>query len=328
MRLRFYNKTMCFLLLVASGLSALYSVSEERGFVEWMRETGNLFTASEYHLRLGVYLANARFVSCHNRKSGFRVSLNKFAAMTPAEYRTLLSRKPSRPSNKPTVTITKAAPESKDWRDDGVVNAVKDQGQCGSCWAFGTIQACESAYAIKHGTLLSCSEQNLVDCAHGWCSGCDGGLESDAFEYIIHGQGGFLNLESDYPYTAVEGPYCKFDYSKGVNQIASYQNGKYDDEENLRDIVGTIGVADVAIDASAWSFQLYTGGIYDEPSCSSSALNHAVGCVGYGAENGVDYWIIRNSWGPNWGENGYIRMSRNKHNQCGVAADPLIPTAA
>ena len=313
--------------LLVTALASVYAPHEEKAFVSWMRSTNNLFTGPEYHFRLGVFLANARYVECHNRKASFRVSLNKFAALTGTEYRSLLGRRPVRSARTAAPVLRSAAPESKDWREAGVVNAVKDQGQCGSCWAFGTIQACESAYAIKNGKLFSCSEQNLVDCAHGWCSGCGGGLESDALEYIIHAQLGFLNEESEYPYTAVEGPYCKFDYTKGVNQIESYQSGKQDDEEYLRDMVGTIGVADVAIDASQYSFQLYTSGIYDEPACSTYLLNHAVGCVGYGSEGGVDYWIVRNSWGPGWGENGYIRMSRNKENQCGIAAEPLVVTA-
>ena len=316
-----------FAALLACACSSLYTVNEEKSFLAWMRNTNNLYTGSEYSLRFGIFMANSRLVESHNRKSTFRVSLNKFAAMTPAEYRSLLGRRPTISRQERNVKpITADPPAECDWRTKSVVNAVKDQGQCGSCWAFGTIQACESAHAIKHQTLLDLSEQNLVDCV-STCSGCNGGLESEALDYILLEQDGLLMLQSDYPYHAVEGT-CKFDGTKGVNQMNSYQHGRGGDEKYLAELVGTVGVADVAIDASHWSFQLYTGGIYDEPSCNFINLNHAVGCVGYGTEDGVDYWIIRNSWGASWGEDGYVRMVRNKNNQCGVASDALVPSAA
>ena len=314
------------LLCVASA--SLYTVNEEKTFLAWMRSSNQIYTGDEYSLRFGIFMANSRLVEDHNRKSTFKVGLNKFAAMTPAEYKALLGRRPVvKRATKPASELKDDPPASIDWRTSGVVNAVKDQGQCGSCWAFGTIQACESAYAIKNKKLFSLSEQNLVDCATGECQGCNGGLESAALDYILLEQGGFLMAEEDYPYKAVEGT-CKFDGKKAIDCVESYRRGKAGDEEYLKTLVGTVGVADVAIDASHWSFQLYTGGIYDEPSCISTMLDHAVGCVGYGSENGVDYWIIRNSWGPNWGEDGYIRMVRNKHNQCGVASDALVPNAA
>ena len=208
-----------------------------------------------------------------------------------------------------------------DWREHHVVNPIKNQGQCGSCWAFGTIQAIESSYAIVHSTLYVCSEQNLVDCCT-YCYGCNGGVESQALEYVLRAQDGSVSLEADYPYTALDGEKCLFDTSRAVAPITGYVNGVRFDEENLKELVAN-GVCDIAIDASQWSFQMYSGGVYDEPACSSSRIGHAVGLVGYGAEDGREFWIVRNSWGEEWGESGYVRMSRNKDNQCGVATDPL-----
>ena len=313
---------------LAFASCALFAPHEERSFVAFMREHNLAYTGDEYNLRLGIYITNARRVADFNKEGNtYTVALNQFACFTPAEYRALLSARPSFRTGAKVQAKTSAAPDAIDWRKKGVVNPVKNQGSCGSCWAFGTIQACESAYAIKNKKLFSLSEQNLVDCATGECQGCNGGLESAALDYILLEQGGFLMAEEDYPYKAVEGT-CKFDGKKAIDCVESYRRGKAGDEEYLKTLVGTVGVADVAIDASHWSFQLYTGGIYDEPSCISTMLDHAVGCVGYGSENGVDYWIIRNSWGPNWGEDGYIRMVRNKHNQCGVASDALVPNAA
>jgi cathepsin L len=318
-------------MFVLFGLAsaALIAPHEEKSFVNWMRTTNQLFTGDEYQLRLGIYLANARYVREHNQAGTFRLGLNKFAALTPAEYRSLLGRRPgARVVGQQNVKPLKAdPPASIDYRDKGVVNAIKDQGQCGSCWAFGTIQAAESNYALKFGTLNSCSEQNLVDCVTT-CDGCDGGLEELAYQYIINKQAGLLNTEASYPYTARDGT-CKYNAAGGINKVVSYQNGKSGDESYLLNLVGTVGVADVAIDASQNSFQLYSSGVYNEPRCGNSEydLDHAVGCIGYGTASGTDYWLVRNSWGTSWGQKGYIQMSRNKNNQCGIATDALVPAS-
>lgn len=312
--------------LISCSASILIKSYEEKSFLSWMRQSNQFFTGGDYHFRLGIFISNLRHVQNFNSVGkSFRVSLNKFSCYTPSEYNLLLGRLSSSSKNYfnrkfDTKAYKGELPDTVDWRSKGIVNTVKDQGQCGSCWAFGTIQACESAYALSYGHLFSCSEQNLVDCCT-FCSGCSGGSESQALLYIIRYQDGFLNSEFDYPYTAIDGT-CSFDQTKAINKISSYINGERFDENNLKLLVSN-GVCIIAIDASKWSFQMYSGGIYDEPSCSSSKIGHSVGLVGYGTENGIDYWLVRNSWGENWGENGYIRMSRNKDNQCGVATDPL-----
>ena len=282
-----------------------------------------MYTSDEYQLRLGIFLSNLRYVQqCKNSKRTFSVGLNKFACFTPSEYRSLLARKtPSirrQAINK--LSTKNDLPDSVDWREKGIVNKVLDQGNCGGCWAFGTIQACESAYALVHNELLSCSEQNLVDCCTT-CHGCNGGIESNALDYILNQQKGNLNLESDYPYKARD-ELCNYRFWKAVNQIKSYAHGQSGDEEYLK-YLSSQGVCDVAIDAGSFSFQLYSGGVYYDSSCSTIHLNHAVGLVGYGTEGTQDYWIVRNSWGPSWGEAGYIRMARNANNQCGIANEAL-----
>lgn len=288
-----------------------------------MRNTNQIYTGDEYHFRLGIFLINSRrvreFNSAHQT---FKLGLNKLSCHTPSEYKSLLGRHQiSNPKRRTTIKQFKGdLPSSIDWRDKGVVNEIKDQGQCGSCWAFGTVQACESAYAISYGTLNSCSEQEIVDCCE-YCSGCDGGVECVTLDYILRLQDGLLMSEEDYPYKFFQ-QRCAYDKTKGINKIKGYINGEKGDEENLKLLISQ-GVCDIGIDASRFSFQLYSGGIYDEPACSSTALDHAVGLVGYGSMNDQDFWIVRNSWGTSWGERGYIRMSRNKNNQCGVATDPL-----
>ena len=316
-----------FALLASLASCAYYLQHEEKSFLSWMRSTNQFFTGDEYHLRLGIFITNSRLVKEHNSaQKKFKVGSNKFAAYTHAEYQSLLGFRMNlrkqhnvRPSRKVNI-------DHLDWREKGVVNGIKDQGQCGSCWAFSAIQAAESANALATGTLRAFSEQNLVDCATivDFCYGCEGGFMYGAFDHVIKRQKHNLVLESDYPYTGVEDD-CRYDDLPHTGTISSYVNIEEGSEDDLEAKV-QIGPVAVAIDASNWSFQLYTSGIYDEPNCISSKLNHGVGCIGYGSENDVKYWIVRNSWGAAWGEKGYVRMLW-KDNQCGIASMASIPSA-
>jgi len=305
----------------------MFAAHEERSFVQWMRNTNNIYAGEEYQLRLGVWMANKRLVQQHNAaKKGFKVAMNKLAALTPAEYKQLLGHRSTGADKDIPVKVAHTNDADVDWREKGIVNAIKDQGQCGSCWAFSVIQAMESQWALKKGDLPSLSEQNLVDCCTS-CSGCNGGDEYVSYDYVLANQDGKWETEDDYPYTAQTGS-CKWDASKGCCKFSSYfrpTSMSKADEDELASGCAASGVVSIAIDASNWSFQMYSSGIYDEPACTTW-LDHAVGLVGYGTESGVDYWIVRNSWGEEWGEAGYIRMSRNKNNQCGIASDTIIPT--
>lgn len=298
---------------------------EQKAFLGWMRETGNMFTGEEYQTRLGIWLSNKRLVQEHNSANlGFTVALNKLAHLTPAEYRSLLGFRMNSAQRKATVSNA-VANDAVDWRNKGVVNPIQDQGQCGSCWAFSAIQAQESVYAIANGKLEKLSEQNLVDCVTS-CYGCNGGLMDASYDYVIAHQGGKFSYLADYPYTARDGS-CKFSAAKAGSMIKSYVNIQEGSEKDLAAKVSTIGPAAIAIDASQWSFQLYSGGIYDESRCSATNLDHGVGCVGYGTEGTKNYWIVRNSWGQGWGEKGYIRMVKDKNNQCGEATMACVPQA-
>jgi len=286
--------------------------------------TNNLYTGEEYSFRLGVYLTNSRAIQEFNAKSStFQVGINDFTAMTPAEYRSLLGHRQMNNIITRKAEVKGNAPESVDWRDSGIVNPVKNQAQCGSCWAFSVIQAQESKWAKEKGQLISLSEQNLVDCVTS-CYGCNGGDEYISFDYVIKHQGGLFMKEEDYPYTGRDGK-CKFDKTKGVCPVKAWMRPTQGNEDELAEGCATMGVVSIAIDAGQWSFQAYSHGIYDEPRCSSTRLDHAVGLVGYGVDNGVKFWLVRNSWGANWGEKGYIRMIRGKKNQCGVATDCVMP---
>lgn len=297
---------------------------EEKSFLQWMRTTNQFYTGDEYQLRFGIFLNNFRLVSQFNQQGkSFKVSMNKFAAYTPSEYSALLGKKSSPITGVPAKKFTKPNSDSCDWRTKGIVNPIKDQASCGSCWAFSTVQAQESQWALIKGELLDLSEQNLVDCVTA-CYGCSGGDEYVSYDYVIQYQGGLWMLQSDYPYKGIDGT-CKFNKEKGVAQVLSYYRPTTTgDEDALAAACEKDGVVSIAIDASNWSFQLYTSGIYDEPACNPQNLDHAVGLVGFGVENNTPYWIVRNSWGTSWGEKGYIRMIR-KDNQCGVATDVIIP---
>jgi cathepsin L len=311
-------------LLAAFGLSALLVPHEEKSFVSFMRAHGLLYTGWEYHFRLGVFLTHARFVKSF-RSPSFTVSLNSLACLTPSEYRARLGSRADSAGKFGVRWTSKAvkAPVSFDWRDKGVVQVVKDQGQCGSCWAFSAVAAQESQWAIRDGVLYSLSEQNLIDCVTT-CSGCSGGDKIAAYDYIATVQLGYFNLEDDYPYIAAEQP-CAYDKGKRYTQLSGYFPTLPGSESVLLEAIYQSGPAAVSIDAAHTSFQLYSGGIYNEPDCSSTSSDHAVLCVGYGADGFNPFWIVKNSWGTGWGEQGYIRMTRNANNQCCIACAPIIP---
>jgi len=216
-------------------------------------------------------------------------------------------------------------PESVDWRDHGYVTPVKDQKNCGSCYAFSATGALEGQHMRATGVLVSLSERNLVDCSSMYGNnGCNGGNPDNAFEYIKDNDG--IDTESSYPYTDIEKQECKFKQSTVGAEDKGRVNLGSGDEDALKVAVATQGPISVGIDALHRSFKMYSSGVYDEKDCSSERLDHAVLVVGYGTDpvHG-DYWLVKNSWGTGWGEDGYIRMSRNKNNQCGIASDASYP---
>jgi len=227
-----------------------------------------------------------------------------------------------------------AAPAAVDWRSHGLVADVKNQGSCGSCWAFSTVVSIEGQHAKSTGTLATLSEQNLVDCVKGvrlpndtstCCMGCQGGLMDDAFSYLVSSQHGAIDTEAAYPYTGRSGS-CSFDASHSGATVGAWTDVPQGDEDALLDAVATVGPVSIAVDASI-GWQLYFGGIMHGWLCSSNPkrMDHGVAIVGYGTERGTDYWIVRNSWGAGWGEHGYARVVRGK-NACGLANAASYPT--
>jgi len=217
-----------------------------------------------------------------------------------------------------------ALPASIDWTTKGAVTPIKNQGQCGSCWAFSTVMGVEGALAVETGDLVSLSEQNLVACDHNGDQGCNGGLMDNAFEFIVTNGG--IDTEADYPYTSGSGTSgtCKTDAKKVVT-IKAHTDVPQKDEDALKVAVAQQPVS-VAIEADKSVFQLYKSGVLTSKECGTT-LDHGVGIVGYGTESGTDYWKVKNSWGATWGLDGYILLERGT-NECGISQSASYPTGA
>jgi len=291
----------------------------------------------ELETRFQVFRSNLRDIILHNLdfKQNFTMGINQFTDLTSQEFKDQYVNGGSKQNLgsfgcKSFSSNAAGAPVSIDWTTKGVVNPVRDQGQCGSCWAFATTANAESVWAISTGKLLDLSEEYLVDCATGvgyFNMGCNGGQPDSALKYMINnGQ----CSETSYPYTSgvtkTAGP-CQKCSSSGV-KFSSCSDVTPKDQVALKGAVA-IGPVVIAIEADTRYFQSYSSGILDSTSCGTT-LDHAVEIVGYGTENGIDYWKVRNSWSSAWGENGYVRIkktsSTNDIGICGIAAEPSFLT--
>ena len=294
----------------------------------------NKIYAGETNLTVpfSTWRMNRDFVNEHNEKDqDYTLELNHFADIHRSQWTRRKAYNNIMAENNITYEIPTldnayndgSIPNSVDWRDKDVVTPIKNQQQCGSCWAFSAVGSMEGQHALKTGNLVNLSESQIVDCdVNSSDSGCSGGFMDGAFKYVIR-QGG-IDTEESYPYDPQDDP-CTFNKSDIGATFSDYKDVK-GGELGLKKSVASIGPISVAIDASSAQFQFYKNGVYYDSTCSSSMLDHGVLVVGYGTTlNGTDYWIVKNSWGPNWGDKGYIYMSRNRDNNCGIATDPSYP---
>lgn len=299
---------MLFLFCILS----LVSVHARCPFKEWAAKHGKRYNnKAEYLYRKAVYINNTKYVRDHPG-----TELNKFADMTHDEFIMTYIGDDYLVENEHTNTssVLKSAPESLDYRSS--MSTVKDQGNCGSCWSFCTTAVMEGLVKLNKGNSIRFSEQQLIDCDNT-DNGCDGGHPQNAFQWIKTNKG--IGYEDNYPYTEVKGT-CK----KINNEYTLINHKRVTDgnEDNLKALLNEYGPIAIGMDASTISFQLYKkGSIFSDSNCKKLVLNHCVTLVGYGSNADGDYWIVRNSWGTSWGDNGYFLLARNKNNMCGVGRD-------
>jgi len=280
--------------------------------------------------RFMIWKQNLQKIMRHNIRyelglETYFMGLNEFADMTEEEFISTRcgSRKDLEPQEPDTTRVSDNLPNSIDWRELGYVTEVKNQGVCGSCWAFSVVGALESQYKNATGNLKNLSEEQLVDCDKG-DGGCNGGFLDTAYDYLLE-QGSIS--DADYPYKAGDGKerFCKDEYKSVTTKVSSYNLIPYGNEEKLKEAVATVGPVAVAVHVGN-EFKLYQGGVLYNPICSMLRMNHAVLVVGYGYDDssGLRYWIVKNSWGTEWGDGGYIKVARD-YNMCGIASTAMYP---
>jgi C1A family cysteine protease len=282
------------------------------------------YDIQELGIRFDIFRDNLQKIRLHNsdQTQTFTMGINQFADLTQDEFKQRIEsdKNGTRLNQCKLFSSHLVTPESIDWRTKGAVTTVKDQGQCGSCWAFSATGAMEGAWAIQKGELLNLSEQELVDCAglkYG-SNGCNGGQMDGAFQFIIeNGQ----CSDVSYPYTATD-TNCQI--CSSLVHASFCSNVAPNDQVSLKTAVAQQPVA-VAIEADTRYFQFYQNGILTSSDCGME-LDHGVLIVGYGEEKGQKYWIVKNSWGTTWGEDGYVRIARSENEKdsgiCGIAMEP------
>ncbi|KAJ8531538.1 hypothetical protein K7X08_026972 [Anisodus acutangulus] len=337
---RMFSLRLIFASLLVLGMWAslvtsrtLYELSIAEKHEQWMAQHRRVYKDDiEKAEKLKTFRQNLEYIESVNKAGtrAYKLGVNEFADMTNEEFQATHNgyRISSDQNIKPTSFRYEnvAVPDSMDWREKGVVTGIKRQGQCGSCWAFSAVAATEGINKITTGHLISLSEQELVDCDTNSNQGCEGGLMNKAFDFIIQNNG--LTSESSYPYQGIDGT-CKIgEETNNVAKITGYENVPTNNELALLNAVANQPVS-VAIDASGSDLQLYSSGVFTG-ECGTE-LDHGVTAVGYGeTSDGTKYWIVKNSWGTSWGENGYIRMQRGidaKEGLCGIAMQASYPTA-
>ncbi|KAF4081741.1 hypothetical protein AMELA_G00164930 [Ameiurus melas] len=301
-------------------------------WMSWKTEFNKNYTSvREEAYRRKVWEQKVLEVMRHNEEAAaglhtFTIGINHLSDMTAEEVSAKLNglrveNFPPQDTNENfTVLRDFPLPPSVNWTEDGFVTPVQNQGECNSCWAFTAVGALEAQLKKKKGRLVPLSVQNLVDCSDTEGNyGCLGGLMTNAFNYIINHRG--ISKAADYPYVK-KNETChythKYGHCSGFWVLPRYN------EFELQKVVANIGPVAVGINADLDSFHQYKTGIYNNASCTKHPLNHAVLVVGYGKEEGQQYWLIKNSWGTDWGEGGYVRMERNK-NRCGIGGYGVVP---
>lgn len=325
------------LLCCVNGSFEMSNIQEE--FQQFVKRYNRTYVHdySEYMYRFQIFKERWQFVHEHNsdKAKTWTAAINKFSDLTYSEFKKNYlgasgqdcSATGSRSQKRVRRLYRRfqQKPKSLDWRSKGIISQVEDQGQCGSCWTFSTTGLLEAHMALYGNKKELFSQQNLIDCAGKFNNfGCDGGLPSQALEYIRFNGG--LDTLNSYPYRGVDGK-CHFNRASVGVRVKAVHNISEGDEVELFDALATVGPISIAYDCSD-AFMSYSEGVFSDPNCSkdSQHVNHAVLAVGYGTtRDGIDYYIVKNSWGADWGEKGFFRILRGT-NECGLADCATYPT--
>ncbi|XP_036044697.1 cathepsin R-like isoform X2 [Onychomys torridus] len=322
----FFLAILC--LEVASGVLALDSRLDVE-WQEWKMKYEKSYSMEE-ELKRSIWEKNLEMIKRHNGenglgKNGFTMEMNGFGDMTVEEFRKKMNNIPVR-THREGKSIRKRAvsgvfPKFVDWRKKGYVTPVQDQEYCNSCWAFAVTGAIEGQMFKKTGNLTRLSVQNLVDCSkpHG-NNGCDWGDPYIGYEYVLHNGG--VEAEATYPYEGREGP-CRYNPENSAAKITGFVSLPQS-EDSLMAAVATIGPISAGVDVASDLFIFYKRGILHDKKCSNTTVNHVVLVVGYGYEgeesDGKKYWLVKNSWGDEWGIQGYIKIAKDQNNHCAIAS--------
>lgn len=320
--------------MVLCGVAhTLSNVSLDEAWESWKityrREYNGL---DEESIRRAIWEKNMLFIDAHNKEyelgmHSYNLGMNHFGDMTLEEvaekvmglqmpmYQDLTN------TYVPDDTVERL-PKSIDYRKLGYVTSVKNQGSCGSCWAFSSVGALEGQLKKTKGKLVDLSPQNLVDCVTE-NDGCGGGYMTNAFKYVEDNNG--IDSEESYPYVGMD-EQCAYNVSGKAAACKGYKEIPQGNERALAAAVAKVGPVSVGIDAMQSTFLYYKSGVYYDPNCEKVDVNHAVLAVGYGVTpKGKKYWIVKNSWGEDWGKKGYVLMARNRNNACGIASLASFP---
>jgi len=313
---------------VVAAVNALSSTEFE--YMQYVAQYNKMTNSvSEFNMRMANFHAVDAFIQETNQSNAsWTAGHNQFSDWTAAEYKAILGYVRGEQDLKSRVKVFETTNASTvNWVDKGAVTPVKDQGGCGSCWAFSSTGSLEGAHFVATGELLSFSEQQLVDCAYVSYGNyaCHGGLQTNAYNYYEDGYK--AELESSYPYTSgtsrSKGT-CAYDESSATSvTVSDYADVTPNSSEQMKAALEKAPLA-VAIEADKLVFQTYKTGVLSSEKCGTN-LDHAVLAVGYGSEDGQDYWLVKNSWNTTWGDKGYVKLAMDgSSGACGVQMDPQI----